>query len=162
MRKQLKILRLAVVSCLFFATIALQAQTVIPALGGDVVTANGSLSYTVGQIDVGTAVGQGQTSLYEGVQQTYTVEELRVKTLAKDIDISVYPNPAIDGVFVEISPTETNLRYELLTNTGKRLKNGSLNDSKQKIDMSVYAASTYVLRIIGKDYERDFKIVKTK
>ena len=157
-----KILKFLAIFCLAMMSVVLHAQTAFPALGGDLVTANGSLSYTVGQIDVGTAVGQGQTSLYEGVQQTYTVEELRVKTPARDIDVSVYPNPAIDGVFVEIPPTETNLRYELLTTTGRILKHGSLNDTKQKIDMSVYAASTYVLRIIGKDYERDFKIVKTK
>ncbi|MBO4739720.1 MAG: T9SS type A sorting domain-containing protein [Bacteroidales bacterium] len=161
MRKQLKTLGLVAVS-LFLIEVTAKAQTAIPALGGDVVNANGSLSYTVGQIDVGTAIGQGKGSLYGGVQQTYTVEELRVKTPTKDIDISVYPNPAVDGVFVEIPSTETNLRYELLTNIGRRLKNGSLNDNKQKIDMSIYAASTYVLRIIGKDYERDFKIVKTK
>lgn len=147
---------------LFLVNLSVYAQNALPTMGGDIVSPAGSLSYTVGQIDVGSAIGLGQASLYEGVQQTYTVEELRVRTPEKDIKILVYPNPTVDGVFVEIPSFETGVLYELLTTHGSMLKSGTINNAKQRIDMSAYPASTYVLRIVGKGYECDFKIMKIK
>lgn len=157
MQKQLKAIGLAMV---LFATA--NAQTATTSLGGDVASPAGSLNYTIGQIDASSAIGQGQASLNEGVQQTYTVEELRVRTPEKDIQIIVYPNPTMDGVFVEIPDSEIGLRYELLAPTGSILKSGTLNDTKQKIEMNAYPVATYVLRVMGKDSEYDFKIVRIK
>ena len=157
MQKQLKTIGLAMV---LFATA--NAQTAITSLGGDVASPVGSLNYTIGQIDVRSAIGQGQASLNEGVQQTYTVEELRVRTPEKDIQVLVYPNPTMDGVFVEIPDSEIGMCYELLAPTGSILKSGTLNDTKQKIEMNAYPVATYVLRVMSKDSEYDFKIVRIK
>ncbi len=161
MQKQLKAIGLAM-KLLLLAAITADAQTAITSLGGDVSSPAGSLNYTVGQIATSSAVGQGQASIYEGVQQTYTVEELRVRTPEKDIQISVYPNPTMDGVFVEISDSEIGFCYELLSSNGSILKSGILNDTKQKIEMNAYPVATYVLRVMGKNSEYDFKIARIK
>lgn len=83
MYKKLKILGLFVGLLLSWCNN--QAQTAITPLGGGVSSPAGNLSYTIGQIDASNAVEQGQASINEGVQQTYTVEELRVRTPEKDI-----------------------------------------------------------------------------
>ncbi len=157
MQKQLKAIGLAMV---LFATT--NAQTAITSLGEDVTSPSGSLNYTIGQIDASSAIGQGQASLNEGVQQTYTVEELRVRTHGKDIQILVYPNPTMDGVFVEIPDSEIGMCYELLSSNGSILKSGTLTDTKQKIEMNAYPVATYVLRVMGKNSEYDFKVVRIK
>ena len=161
MQKQLKAIGLTIVLLLLIVTTT-SAQTAITSLGGDVASLAGSLNYTIGQIDASSAIGQGQASLNEGVQQTYTVEELRVKTPEKDIQILVYPNPTMDGVYVEIPDSEIGLCYELLAPTGSILKSGTLNDTKQKIEMNAYPVATYVLRVMGKDSEYNCKIVRIK
>ena len=161
MQKELKAIGLAIVS-LLLTVVTANAQTAITSLGGDVTSQAGSLNYTIGQIDASSAIGQGQASLNEGVQQTYTVEELRVRTSGKDIQVLVYPNPTMDGVYVEIPDSEIGLRYELLASTGSILKSGTLNDTKQKIEMNAYPVATYVLRVMGKDSEYDFKIARIK
>ena len=56
MRKQIKTLGL-VVSSLFLIEVTANAQTAFPAVGGSVSSEAGCLSYTVGQIDVGSAIG---------------------------------------------------------------------------------------------------------
>ncbi|MCR5555209.1 MAG: T9SS type A sorting domain-containing protein [Bacteroidales bacterium] len=161
MQKQLKAIGLTIVLLLLIVTTA-SAQTAITSLGGDVASPAGSLNYTIGQIDASSAIGQGQASLNEGVQQTYTAEELRIRIPNKDMIILAYPNPTVDGVFVEIPSSEIGVHYELLTTHGSILKSGTLTGTKQKIDMNVYPVSSYILRIVGKDYECDFKIVKIK
>ena len=161
MKKQLKLIGLTVVS-LFLVTETSYAQSSFPSVGGNVTSQAGSLSYTVGQIDVNSATGLGQASINEGVQQTYTTEELRIRIPNKDMIILAYPNPTVDGVFVEIPSSEIGVHYELLTTHGSILKSGTLTGTKQKIDMNVYPVSSYILRIVGKDYECDFKIVKIK
>ncbi len=85
-----------------------------------------------------------------------------MRTPEKDIQISVYPNPTMDGVFVEISDSEIGFCYELLSSNGSILKSGILNDTKQKIEMNAYPVATYVLRVMGKNSEYDFKIARIK
>lgn len=143
------------------------AQSTFGVAGGDASGESGSLSYTVGQVAVMTTYGKVTNAsrvaanLREGVQQTYTVEELRIDGVqVLDLDISVYPNPTADQVTVSVGHTVADMRYELYSMDGRLLKKGRVAEGEQCIEMRECAAGSYVLRIAAGKSENNYKIVK--
>lgn len=143
------------------------AQSTFGVAGGDASGESGSLSYTVGQVAVMTTyskvtnASRVAANLREGVQQTYTVEELRIDGVtALDFDISVYPNPTADNVTVSFGNTVTDVSYELYSIDGRLLQKGRVAGAEQSIDMQQYAAGSYVLRVMAGKAQNNYKIVK--
>lgn len=71
--------------------------------------------------------------------------------------IRIYPNPTQQLVFLEQAAGAT---YTLYTLTGQLLRSGVLEE-KTAIDLSTYAAATYMLRVLWNDKEYGYSLIKT-
>lgn len=154
-------------TALTLVCVSIMAQSTFGITGGDVRGANGSMSYTMGQPAVMTAYSKvtnasaKAANLREGVQQTYTIEELKIDAVqALDFDVNVYPNPTVDKITVTIGNDIPDIRYELYSIDGKLLKKGRFQGSEQNIEMQDYAFGSYVLRIAAGRSENSYRIVK--
>lgn len=153
-------------------TVAAQQVTVttpqaITIVGGDYRNHAGSISFSGGEVAVQTSVARAITvvnvteSFKEGVQQPLTERDASTNsiTAALDVEVSLYPNPATDGVTLESSNTGTPLHYSLYDAQGRRLQEGIHNGGAQRIDLTGYATGTYMLRVAS-DNEKQANIYK--
>ena len=148
----------------------LQAQTAIPASGGNASGSGGSVSYSVGQVFYNT--NKGITgSVTEGVQQPFEISVLTGLDSAKGISLNaeVYPNPATDYLILKVdastTQSNTSMIYQLYDVSGKMLETKKLQGSETKIGMTNRVAGSYFLKIInlqGNDSLeiKTFKIIK--
>lgn len=162
-----KRLALTVLFISHFSIFTLSAQSAFPTLGGDVSGNGGSLSYTVGQLAISfekqrtTNAEVIKTSLFEGVQQTYCIDELDIDgVLPINLNVNIYPNPTTDCI--QVMPTESidNLKFELYTIDGQLLQHGIIRGIKQTIDMKNYPSGSYLLRVHVDNMENNYRIIK--
>ena len=142
------------------------AQVAIPMLGGDVATDKGSLSYTVGQV----AVESDQTpalnnetrtsTLNEGVQQTYRVDEVLIPGVDPVKNLRVFPNPTTDMVTVRCEQEVSGLEYMLYSVNGQLLQKGSFDGLEQQLHLGDYPAGTYMLNVKKGTRESSYRIIK--
>ncbi|MBQ3580831.1 MAG: T9SS type A sorting domain-containing protein [Bacteroidales bacterium] len=154
-------------TALTLVCVSIMAQSTFGITGGDVRGANGSMSYTMGQPAVMTAYSKvtnasaKAANLREGVQQTYTIEELKIDGVqVLNFDVSVYPNPTADKITVSIGNDVQDMSYELYSIDGKLLKKGRFQGTEQNIEMKDYVSGSYVLRLSVGRSENSYRIVK--
>ena len=87
---------------MFFWFCNVNAQNNTITTGADVSNTNGSISYSIGQIDY-ISSGNASTYINQGLQQPYEVVTLSGNELI-DITISaqVYPNPTVNNIIISI------------------------------------------------------------
>jgi len=140
-----------------------QAQTSIPASGGNASGGGGTVSYTVGQIVYTKNNGSNGSSI-QGVQQPYEISVVTGIEAAKDIslEIMVYPNPATDFVKLKIKNYEVlNLRYQLYDINARLLQDSKVEGNETNIVMSNYVSTTYFLKVTDNNKViKTFKIIK--
>ena len=157
--------RFLTIFCLIVNVTIIQAQTNIPATGGDATGEGGSTSFSVGQIVYNTYTGTNG-SVAEGVQQPYEISVIVGIEQAgfTNFYCSVYPNPATDLLTLETEISEyENLIYQLYDIMGKLLLSERLIDIKTSISMANLAPSTYFLKVTdNQKVSKIFKVVKTK
>jgi hypothetical protein len=148
---------------LFLVCILLQAQSAIPATGGNATGTGGTVSYTVAQLVYTTNTGTNGT-LSQGVQQPYEISVVTGLEEAKDVALEfvVYPNPATDYLKLRIKDFEIeNLSYQLYDIGGSMLKNNVIDSNEITISMQVVKPSTYILKVLqGRREIKTFKIIK--
>ena len=156
-------------AALLLTGLSLNAQEKLSTTGGDAESNSCSVSYTVGQMAVKTAYERAtngervSANVREGVQQTYSVEELKIEGAEPfDFDIKVYPNPTTDNVTVRLDKAVANMQYELYDVDGRLLLKENLDSVEQSIDMRDYAAGAYLLRVVGDKATQSYRIVKAK
>lgn len=142
------------------------AQSTFSTVGGDAASGSAKLSYTAGQVAIQPArarvtnVEQISAKLTEGVQQAYSIEELKIEGATPIVAyIKIYPNPTTDNITVKVDG-EVHLNYTLYDAAGRKLKDGKLQSGETSIDMSNYAAGSYVLKVTGKGAENGYRITK--
>jgi len=139
------------------------AQQAVPAAGGTITGSGGSVSYTVGQVAYTTVSGTGGT-VAQGVQQPYLISVISEVPEAREIslDLSVYPNPAIQYVMLKIENLELNsLDCQMYNAEGKLLQNIKIEDKLTTIPMDDLLRATYFLKVTREGREiKVFKIVK--
>lgn len=144
------------------------AQSTFSTIGGDASSGSAKLSYTAGQVATQPArarvtnVEQISAKLTEGVQQAYSISELKIEGATPiAADIKIYPNPTTDNITVKVDG-EANLNYTLYDVSGRKLSNGKLQNGETAIYMSEYAAGSYVLKVTGNGAENGYRINKAK
>ncbi|MCX8522544.1 T9SS type A sorting domain-containing protein [Chryseobacterium formosus] len=146
----------------FGLAISINAQKAVLATGSNATGSNGSLSYSVGQIDYYNKGSNSQ--IMEGVQQAYEITTLSTnETSATDKkDILLYPNPFKDFVFLDFTTNDyKNSEYQLFDSSGKLLKEEKIKESKSEFNFSTLPSAMYIIRVNqnGKNL-KTFKIIK--
>ncbi|MFC2136673.1 T9SS type A sorting domain-containing protein [Bacteroidota bacterium] len=125
-----------------------------------------SMSWSIGEVITET-LESSSNILTQGLYQTnpgtgsgpQSVDDLFVDGL----DINVYPNPFSDQINIFWkNVTELNFIIEIYDLTGNLVLNKELPGKKinEKLDMSTYPASIYVLKIISDEFVKSYNIVK--
>jgi len=158
-----KKLKLCTMLILVIGLKVLQAQEVIPAAGSTALGSGGSVCYTVGQIVYQTHTGI-DGSVSEGVQQPYEISVIPAieETEGIHFSASVYPNPSIDYLTLEVEEFELlNLTYHLFNMQGQPLQSKKITENITIIAMEKLMTATYYLKVTHKNIElKTFKIIK--
>jgi hypothetical protein len=138
------------------------AQQAVPASGGNATGSGGSASYTIGQVGYVTAVGAGGTS-QQGVQQAYDFVVVSAPAIEEvTIAISVFPNPAIDRIVLDVEVDKLkNPSFHLFDMNGKRIRDERIAQSQTSIPMDNVASGMYFLTVMDGEKEmKKFKVIK--
>ena len=101
-----------------------------------------------------TDVKSGQTYYYrlrqtdfDGAETLSDVQVVRIAGQAEDI--LVYPNPALDELYVQLTqPDEKGAQLEVLDVQGRSLGQWVITESVQRLDTKQWASGQYILRIV--------------
>jgi Secretion system C-terminal sorting domain len=141
----------------------LQAQSTIPASGGNATGSGGSVSYTVGQVLFSTISGTNGT-VTQGVQQPYEISVVTSIKNSEEINLEclVYPNPTSGlAKLIFKSPDYENIRFRLYDINGVLLQDKKVEGRETEISLENLSSSVYFLRVIKNNLEvKVFKIVK--
>ena len=148
----------------FLVCTILQAQSTIPAAGGNGSGAGGSVSYSIGQVVYTTTTGTNGSAAQGGVQQPYEISVVTAIQNTEDIilDCSVYPNPTRGQVKLVIRTIcFENLRFQLFDMNGIRIQDKKIESEESEILMDSLIPSTYFLKVLSGNKEiKTFKIIK--
>jgi len=133
---------------------AQQGDTEILASGGESYETMSDLilSWTIGETVV-DALGNGQYILAQGFHQpTIRVTKLTQQDPLKGSNISIFPNPVMDFVKINLSnefsqETLQNVKAELRNIEGRLIHEGTFSTGEYSIDMQMIANGAYILRI---------------
>jgi hypothetical protein len=150
--------------CLFGFGTALQAQTAIPAAGGNAIGSGGSVSYSVGQLTYSTYQGTNGT-VSEGVQQPYEILTIGIdEAPGISLEYSVYPNPT--SGFLKLKTENVPMKdlwYRLYDMNSKLLQKRKIDATEMEVPMENLVPATYLLKIIDNQKEvKVFKIIKSR
>ena len=135
-------------------------QNVIGTDGGFAENNQFSITYTIGEVV--TAYVKDTTlgvDLTQGFNQSY-ISILSIDNHVIDVDIDVYPNPAIDYLNVSISSNYDNLQLNMFDISGKLIIQEKVTQEKFKIGFSSLSAGTYLL--VFTDNGKNLKTLKVQ
>jgi hypothetical protein len=144
----------------------LRAQEALLASGGNVVVSGqGTVSYSVGQV-VYTTSTETTGSVSLGVQQAYEISDVTgiEETSNGHILVTAYPNPATDYLLLKVDNSDiSNTSYQLFNMSGKLVECRQLSNNEASIDFSNLDSGIYYLKVIENIKElRTFKIIKNQ
>ena len=147
---------------MFFWFCNVYAQNNTITTGADAANTNGSISYSIGQIDY-VSSGNASTFINQGLQQPYEIFTLSGNEIL-DITISAqaYPNPTVNNLIISLQNYNyENLTYKLFDIRGREIIDGTISNSETIVNMQPYASATYILKLSNKNKEiKSFKILK--
>ncbi len=129
--------------------------------GGVYNNANGSVTFSLGQIDYRSQTSNGGT-ITQGLQQPYEIFTTGILSNQKQLNFSVFPNPATDRITIESSePLVYEIHFELFDVKGKMLEKSKITQQSSSLDLSQFAVGIYFLTIRNnKSAIKNFKIIK--
>ena len=140
-----------------------QAQEAFTGSGGEAIGADGTVSYSIGQIaytDITSTTG----NVIQGVQQPYEIVLVGENAMpGSQPNCSVFPNPAVDGIRLKFGDQHwENLKYHLYNMNGELLKNADINHAETNIPLNEMAEAIYIITLIdNNEVINTFKIIKT-
>ena len=146
---------------LFFACSAFCQKTVV-ATGGSASSLTGiKISYSVGQVAIGTAKATN-FKVFEGVQQPISVSELSIEeALRLAVELNVYPNPSSNTLNIARTDDATSkLDYQLITSDGAVVLSGILEGQTTAVSLQNLPAAVYLLRVTDGKQQRAYRIIK--
>lgn len=132
-----------------FTTLLGNAQQNTVTTGGNASGAEGSVSYSIGQIDY-TSTSNLNGTVSQGLQQPYEIYPLKVDELFSSLEINLFPNPATDFIhltFGDISQTEI-LNYQLTDASGRLIQSASIQEKDTEISVQDLEPASYFLTVL--------------
>ena len=128
-----------------------QNNTVVT--GSDASGTNGTVSYSIGQVDYINATGS-DGNINQGVQQPYEFfNDLGINE--NSLIVSIFPNPTTDIITINFSSINQH-SYKLVDMNGKLLLANEITNQKTEIPMSEFSSGIYHLYIL-----KDNKTIET-
>lgn len=128
--------------------------------GGFAVNNQFSLSYTVGEIVTDLARDTvNNIDLTQGFHQSY-ISIVSVEDHDFDVDISIFPNPAVDFLNVKISDINKANKLSMYDVSGKLLSQQQIYNNEFKISFSRVSTGNYIL-VFTKD-DNKIKTIKVQ
>ena len=152
-----------VISC-FFITFS-QSQDNIIISGNDATGSNGSVSYSIGQIDYNSNMGT-TGMVTQGVQQPYEIFEEGSLSIDEypdiNLSIKIYPNPTVSDVMLSINEqSAAALHFQLLDLNGRVILSDKINELETIIPMAGLPVATYLFNVKNKNtIIKSFRIIK--
>lgn len=145
---------------LLFAQISLSQQSVNVA-GGNSSGANGSISFSVGQVFY-TSNTSSSGSIFLGVQQPSEFFPLNVSLFEADVN-SVFPNPTNGFFNIKLAENPIQkLQFFLIDSNGKQVKKGVLQTKETSVDIQNLSAGVYFLKLMdSRSSTKTYKIIKS-
>ena len=110
-----------------------------------------SLDYTIGEVV--TEFGEdtlNNVHLTQGFQQTM-LSIVSVEEHIEEIEIGVYPNPAVDYLNVSIPKLQEDMKFALYDMQGKLIEQQNILSSSFKIGFNQMSTGSYLLVFSSKD-----------
>jgi hypothetical protein len=126
-----------------FSFSASSQQTVLTG-GGDASSTGGSISYSIGQVAYSNSI---DGLVNEGVQQPFEIFTISVDNVFHDFQLNVYPNPASDELIIALKNFHAGVSAEILSADGKLIHAQFLRSGQTSVDVSSWAAATYIVRL---------------
>lgn len=152
---------------LLFVAMSVKA-TMAQSLSPDVIASAGTsfnngtsqLDWTLGEPATSTFTA-GTAMLTQGFHQPNLLAT-SINNVETDYSLLVYPNPSIDYVQLQFQNLNDAVTIQLLSSDGKLLHSQELKTSSElQIDMSKYAAGTYLLSVKDNQSKvKTYQIVK--
>ncbi len=145
---------------LLFSLLAI-GQNSLNSTGGDASNAQGSVSYSIGQV-VYQYKSNKTGSISQGVQQTYSISSLTIEENALNLSLSAYPNPTAENLNLRVGNfNNEELTYKVLNSEGKLLFQGEIHQQETSLEMKALPTATYFVEVHHVDKKvQTFKIIK--
>lgn len=152
---------IVVIAFILLGLVRLHAQESPTAAGGESAGNGGTSSYSIGQTFYTTDSGTSG-SVSQGVQQSYEISiATGIDKTTINLEMSVYPNPAINYLTLKIKDDFTNLAFQLYDLQGKVIESNTVTRQTTTIQMKSLPNTTYFLRVAeNKKTVKTFKILK--
>jgi hypothetical protein len=138
------------------------AQQSVNTAGGNGTSVNGSVSYSIGQIDYKSATSTGG-SMSQGVQQTYEITSTGLDTYSNiTLQALLYPNPTRENINLKITnfPLK-NVSFQLTNIEGNVILKQIISEENTPIVMNLLADGIYFVTILENEKNlKTFKIIK--
>jgi len=131
--------------------------------GGDASGNGGSVSYSVGQIDYISASGSSG-NINQGVQQPFEIFSVGIEEIQFDVNVSLFPNPAVDQVIISLEAWENykNPVYNVTDEQGRIVRQGTITLTETSVQVSDLANACYYLNVsVDNQLVKSFKLVKS-
>ena len=152
-------INILIVFCLCCITATAFSQQAAVAAGGEASGADGSVSYSVGQV-VCAGVSDIDGAVTTGIQQAYVINVTTGYSENINLNCMAYPNPTVDILYL-VTDVEEELEFSLYGSTGNLLISKPIDSKQTEINMSAYKAGVYILKIESVQKEiKTFKILK--
>jgi hypothetical protein len=144
---------------LFCTTETLHAQQGVVSSGGNISSATGSVSYSIGQVMYNHIEGE-VGSLNQGVQQPHTFTIVGIEDLQEETTFRLYPNPADQFVHIQLaSPPSFDASHHLTARlydmTGNLITEQSLNQEINTLSLRQCTEAAYIVQIL--DQQKQIK-----
>ncbi|MBU2915693.1 MULTISPECIES: T9SS type A sorting domain-containing protein [Reichenbachiella] len=153
---------IAVMCLVALGSVTLKAQEAVSSSGGDGLSPDGAVSFTIGQMAYTNYSGQ-DGAVSAGVQQTYEITVVTgIEREEIQLDLVAYPNPTTDFLHLKIDGGNSGeLSYQLYNLQGQIVSKNQLNNDRAVIDMKDLPRSAYFLKVLGdRQVLKTFKIIK--
>lgn len=109
----------------------------------------------------GGAIDASFVSSAMDVDYVHVYQNLPLKTENPEVAAtSIFPNPALDFVTVQVEPQNIGASAQLYAVDGKKLSSFILTDTATKLDLSQYQSGIYILRIEGQNTQYQHRLIK--
>jgi hypothetical protein len=103
--------------------------------------------------------GNGNYNAADDAIQTLTAVATDIADLA-NIGIRIYPNPAKEKVYIEDKGLLRTI--ELVNLVGRSISIVNMTNERTEIDLSSLPSGVYIMRLTGKDFRKDVKLIVNK